>query len=300
MSGQRPSSTAVGAAILRAAHRLIDDEPRLLDDPLAAPLCGLPDEAASRIALDAIQREFVPYGDAALARDIVLELRATILLRNRYAEDRLQDAMAGGVDQYVMLGAGLDSFAHRRHDLLARLQVFELDLPATQTWKRARLAQLGVPSPSRLHYVETDFERQTPLQALGGSAFDASRPAVFSWLGVTSYLSEAAVFATLRDLAGAAAGSVIVFSYALAESLVDERGRRISAALKARVAARNEPAAHGGFRPDALTKALREMGYGDIEDLDVAGAQQRYFASRGDGLASPPMTQLMSAVVGAR
>jgi methyltransferase (TIGR00027 family) len=297
MSEPRPSATAIGAAMMRAAHRLVDEPPCLLDDPLALPLSGLPGEPALRGALEKMRLEFAQHGEPDFAPVIVRDLRATILLRNRYAEDCLGEAVQRGLRQYVMLGAGLDSFAHRSA-LAARLEVYELDLPATQAWKRAQLQRLGVAAPASLHYVAVDFERQTPLQALAGSGFRAGEPALFSWLGVTSYLSEEAVYVTLQDLAGAAPGSAVVFSYGLKGPLLSEQGRRIGEVMKSRVAARNEPAANGGFDPAELARRLRGMGYRRIEDLDVAAAQARYFAQRRDGLQSPPMNHMMCAELG--
>ncbi len=297
MPEARPSSTAIGAAMMRAAHLLLDQAPWLLDDPLALSLSGLPDESALRAAMARMQAEFAQRSDEAFANLILRDLRSTILLRNRYAEDQLERAMARGLRQYVMLGAGLDSFALRRPDLAARLEIFELDLPATQDRKRQRLQQLGLSLPPTLHFVPVDFERQTPLQALAGSAFRSDEPAFFSWLGVTGYLGEAAVYATLRSLCATAPGSAVAFSYGLREDRVSEQGRRIGAVLKAGVAARNEPAANHGFDPLELEKRLRGMGYATVDHLDVAAAQQRYFQRRRDGLAAPPMTQMICATL---
>jgi methyltransferase (TIGR00027 family) len=297
MSEPRPSSTAIGAAMLRAAHLVVDAPPPLLDDPLALPLSGLPGTEALKLAVERIEQEFAQHCDADLARLMARDLRATILLRNRYAEDRLREAVEGGLRQYVMLGAGLDSFAHRS-ELAGRLAIYELDLPATQAWKRAQLQRLGLGEPAQLRYVAADFERQTPLQALAGSGFRADEPALFSWLGVTGYLSEEAVYATLRGLAGVAPGSQVVFSYGLHRPLLNEQGRRLAQVLQIRVAARNEPVANSGFDPDDLAGRLRGMGYAGVEDLDVAAAQARYFAGRSDGLQSPPMNHMMCATAG--
>jgi methyltransferase (TIGR00027 family) len=299
MTEQRPSSTAIGAAMLRAAHCVIDEAPLVLNDPLALPLSGLPGEAALRVAVARIEEEFAQHCDADFAKVMARDLRATITLRNRYAEDRLREAVERrGLRQYVMLGAGLDSFAHRS-ELAGRLEIYELDLPASQAWKRAQVQRLGLAAPAGLRYVEVDFERQAPLQALAGSGFRADEPALFSWLGVTGYLSEAAVYSTLRGLAGAAPGSQVVFSYGLHAPRLSEQGRRLAQVLKIRVAARDEPVANQGFDPAVLMQRLREMGYAGVEDLDVAGAQARYFAGRRDGLQAPPMNHMMCATVGA-
>jgi methyltransferase (TIGR00027 family) len=294
---QQRNSTAAGAALLRAAHRLLDRQPLLLDDPYALPLSGLPDEAALRALLQRMQLGFARHGDEAFAAGLLRQLRCAIVLRNRYAEDQLEQALAEGVRQYVLLGAGLDSFALRRPNLARQLRVFELDLPQAQQAKRERLQALGLTVPGELHFVAADLERQSPMQALAASALRRDQPVFFSWLGVTGYLSEPAVYATLRDLATAAPGSRVVFSYGLQESLIASAGRRIHEALKADLAARGEPAANSGFDPAQLAQRLRAIGYGKVEDLDVQAAQARYFAGRGDGLQAPPMTHHMLAVV---
>src|SRR5882672_2015672 len=126
MDNKRPSSTAIGAAMLRAAHLLLDEEPYVLRDPLALPLTGIQGDDALRAAIDRLHRDFSQHCDPEFARVIVQDLRSTVLMRNRYAEDRLEAAMAGGIRQYVMLGSGLDSFAHRRADLVGKLDVYEV------------------------------------------------------------------------------------------------------------------------------------------------------------------------------
>jgi methyltransferase (TIGR00027 family) len=297
VSGAGPSRTAIGAAILRAAHRLLDGSPSILDDPYALPLSGLPGEAAVTAAVTRMEGEFTQRSDPKFAREVVRHLRATIVLRNRYAEDALAEARARGIRQYVLLGAGLDSFALRAETASDGLQVFELDLPATQDWKRQRLRALGLPLPPSLQFVAADLERQSPMEALAGSRFRHEEPAFFSWLGVTGYLSEAAVFATLENLRGAAPGSEVVFSYGLPEARIGADGRRLHEVLKAGLAARGEPAANSGFDPGQLAGRLEALGYTGIGDFSVADAQRRYFDGRGDGLGAPPMNHLMRARV---
>jgi methyltransferase (TIGR00027 family) len=294
---RQPSSTAIGAALLRAVHLLLDAPPPILADDQAMRLAGIPDADALKAALQKLHAEFSHRADPALADELLRSLRASIVLRNRYAEDELERACARGVRQYVLLGAGLDSFAQRRPAWAEALEIFELDLPATQAWKRQRLQDLGLALPARLHLIPADLLHQPPLEALAGSAFRHDQPAFFSWLGVTSYLSEDAVYATLGNLAKAAPGSAVVFNYGLGETNIDEAGRRINAALKAGIAARNEPAANSGFRPEALAGRLRELGYAEVTDLDFDAAERRYFAGRSDGLHAPTTTRLMLARV---
>lgn len=299
MAPGKPGSTAIGAAVMRALHRAFDAPPRILDDPHALSLAGLPGEAVLPAAQVRLEADFLQHADPQTAARIARYLRAAVLLRNRYAEDELAQAIGRGVRQYVLLGAGLDSFAWRRPDLAASIEIFELDLAATQDWKRQRLQAGGLAVPPNLHLVPIDFERQQPLQALAASRFRADQPAFFSWLGVTSYLTEIAILATLRNVAGAAPGSTIVFSYGLAQSGLGPEGRRVTEVLRAVIAARGEPAASAGFLPHELAGKLASLGYSEVEDLGVEAAQARYFDGRDDDLQAAPITHHMKAVVGA-
>lgn len=291
-----PSATAAGAALLRAAHRVFDAGPPVLDDPYALTLGGLEDVAAFRVRIGHLQADIAARSDPVFAAGLLRGLRAAVVLRNRYAEDVLAAAYARGVRQYVLLGAGLDSFAMRRGAAFAGLEVFELDRAPTLTWKRERLRALG-PLPPGLHFVPADLERQSPLDALTTSAFRRDEPACFAWLGVTSYLSAAAVRQTLSHLAGAAAGSELVFSYALAASRLSTDAHRMSAVLQRRIADDGEPAASRGFDPQVLATVMSELGYVDIEDFTIADAERRYFGGRADGLRPAPLTHLMRARV---
>jgi methyltransferase (TIGR00027 family) len=193
-SSAEPSRTAVLTAAARALHR---DEPApwVLDDPLAAGLAG-PD---GTVMMARLRAELPAPGLLAFVR--------WVCVRSRFAEDTAEEAASRGIGQYVILGAGLDSFACRRGGQRARLRIFEVDHPATQAWKRQRLAALGLPSPPDLAFVPADLERQPLRDALAAAGFDASAPAVFSWLGVTMYLRPEAIRATLATVADCAAGT---------------------------------------------------------------------------------------------
>src|SRR5262245_4202397 len=205
MDEGQPSRTAQSTARLRAAHQILDN-PRVLDDPLALRIIGAQAEAAVRAN---------PQGEPRLAT-----LRAFVVLRSRYTEDELARAVQQGVRQYVILGAGLDTFAYRNP--YSGLRVFEVDHPATQSWKRGSLNQAGIDSPSSLTFAPVDFEKETLADGLGRAGFKTDEPAFFSLLGVVIYLTRGAVMETLKFVAAMPAGSEIVFDYAVPSSLLGE------------------------------------------------------------------------------
>lgn len=187
-------------------------------------------------------------------------------MRQRYAEDELVTAVQRGVGQYVILGAGLDSFAYRRPDLHTLLRVFEVDRPATQQWKHARLRELAVPLPSNLTFISLDFEWHTMADGLLAGGHRPELPTFFSWLGVTHYLTAEAVFTTLRYVASLAPGSEIVFQYFLPEALFDDENRRLLAWWKARRASVGEPVL-SQFEPTTLATRMQEFGFTQVWDV---------------------------------
>jgi len=273
----RPSTTAHGAAALRAAHQLLD-VPTIIDDPIAVPLAGSDVAAALRAN---------PAPFQTPERRV---LRAFIVARSRYAEDELGRAVARGVSQYAILGAGLDSFAYRNPYPPARLRVFEVDHPATQRWKRTRLADAGIAIPDALVFAPVDFERETLADGLARVGFDRRIPAFFSWLGVTVYLTKAAVMETLGFVASCAAGTTIVFTF------VPPTPSRGTTALAERTAEMGEPWLTY-FDPAALADDLRRMGFTRVEDVGPAETNRRYFDGRGDGLRVGGLGHLMTAEV---
>jgi methyltransferase (TIGR00027 family) len=283
MEEGRPSTTATIAAMIRAAHLLWDDAPKIFQDPLALGLSGVESPGALQATLRARQAE--PYNYAG------------VLVRQRYAEDELATAMRRGVGQYVILGAGLDSFAYRRPDLATLLRVFEVDHPATQQWKRARLGALSVNLPSNLTFIPLDFEQHTLADGLPTGGHRPELPTFFSWLGVTHYLTEEAVFTTLRYVASLASGSEIVFQYFLPEALFDDENRRLLALWKERRASVGEPVL-SQFEPTTLAARVRECGFTQVWDVGPEELDARYFAGRTDGLRASPHSHLMKARVG--
>lgn len=265
----------------RAAHQLLDVPP-VFDDPLALRIIGQRDAGAVRANLASYNRgRFARY------------LRAFLAVRHRVAEDALARGVANGVTQYVVLGAGLDTFAYRNTN--TALRVFEVDAPTTQAWKRDLLSAEHIPLPPNLTLVPVDFEKQSLADELARAGFDPAAKSVFAWLGVSMYLTLDAVQATLRYIAASTAnGGGVVFDYASHPrklSLLQWFGARM---LRARVAAAGEPF-QTFFERDELVEQLRAMGFTDIGNLDGTVLNQRYFAGRTDGLRIGALGQIMSA-----
>ncbi|HLK11313.1 MAG TPA: class I SAM-dependent methyltransferase [Candidatus Binatia bacterium] len=281
MQPGRASATAEGAALLRAAHQLFD-EPRILDDPVVLPLLG-PDAAA-----------LVQANREALESPVRRRLRAAIVLRSRFAEDCLLEAVGRGVRQYVILGAGLDSFAYRNPCTPDALRVYEVDHPDTQARKRERLHAAGIALPVALTFVPADLEREPPAAALARNGFDPALPTFVSWLGVTVYLGRDAVLDTLSWAAGLAPGSEIVFSYVAEPASLGAAERAALDALARRTAEAGEPW-RTFFAPAALARELGRLGFTDVDDLGPAQAFARYFRDRRDGLRPGGAAHLMRA-----
>jgi methyltransferase (TIGR00027 family) len=261
------SKTAQRVAIRRAAHQLLDD-PKVLDDPLALQIIG--SEAASDLRSN-------PKEHHAFAR----AFRAFMAARSRYAEDELARAVSQGVTQYIILGAGLDTFAYRnRH---TGLRVFEVDHPDTQAWKREQLQAAGISIPSSLTFVPIDFEKQTLGAGLAPSGLDTHTPAFFSWLGVTPYLTREACMATLNFIAKMPEGSGVVFDFAVDPALLNAGQRQALDALSKRVAAAGEPF-QLFFDPATLRDELKDLGFHHTEFLQGKDLNLRYFSDRTDGL----------------
>jgi methyltransferase (TIGR00027 family) len=271
MEALTPSRTAQGAAMHRAAHQMLDMPP-LFEDPLAVRIIG--PEAAEELRSSSDWH----------ARDRVGGLRAFIAIRSRFAEDGLAAAVARGVRQYILLGAGLDTFAYRAGDFFSGVTVFEIDHPATQAWKRARLAEVGIPIPANVVYAPVNFESETLAGGLTRAGFDFSRPTFFAWLGVTPYLSRDTVMDTLKFIVtSTASGSEIAFDYSQPAESLDASQRANFEAMAERVAAAGEPF-RSFFEPTALARDLYALGFSAVEDFDASALNPRYFANRADGL----------------
>lgn len=200
------------------------------------------------------------------------------------------------MSQYVVLGAGLDTFALRNPHPPEALRVFEVDFPATQAWKWELMAQAGLRAPEGLTYVPLDFHQQTLAQGLARAGHDPAKPSFFSWLGVVPYLEPEAVMATLGHIASGPAGGGVVFDYILDPAGLGPRERRVREAIGAFTKAAGEPL-RSAFQPAALTRELAALGFGQVSDLDSAALNDRYFGGREDGLRVGGASHLMVAWV---
>lgn len=273
------SRTALSTAVARGRHRFFDDHPLVLDDPYALPLVG------------PVWRIVERRQDESLPREIGQAYRAGIVVRSRYAEDRLE---AGGFTQYVILGAGLDSFVWRRPDLVRGLRVLEVDHPASQQAKRDRAAEVGLPHLDGVTYVPVDLELDTLEARLTDVGLDWGAPTLFSWLGVTMYLTIPAIEATLRTVAAAADGSEVVLTYAPDPRHLDDLGRRYREIAKVLVAALGEPSITFLTREDAEAMCGRS-GLEVVDHPDQPDLVRRYFAGRPDGLVPSSAEAVLTA-----
>jgi len=278
MQTGQPSRTALAAARHRAAHQLLEHR-RVFSDPLAVKILGESAEAVAAEARAHVERR---------------AMRLFIAARSRFAEDALASAVSRGVDQFVVLGAGLDTFAYRNPH--PDLRVFEVDHPATQAWKRERLAAAGIATPPSARFAAVDFERVGLAEGLAKAGFDAGAPAVFSWLGVVVYLTEQAVFDTLQLIAGMPAGSEVVLSYSDPPASMPAAQAAAYGRRAARVQALGERW-RTQFEPARLHARLKALGFDEIEDLGPTEIDVLYFEAR-PGMAERKGGRLLRARVG--
>jgi methyltransferase (TIGR00027 family) len=276
-----PSRTAMLAAVARGLLRLEATPPWVLDDAFALVLVG------------PAWQELRELLHSLFPTEVVREVLAAVCTRSRYAEDRLA---AGAFTQYVILGAGLDSFAWRRPDLLRSLRVFEVDHPASQAWKLKRVSDLALPLNDSQVFVPVDFEAESLQHALRTAGFDWGQAALFSWTGVAPYLTAPAIASTLRTIAGAAAGSEVVLSYRAEDSVLDEVGKefvRIYALLAAAVGEPLQP----GWPVIEIERLISQSGLKVVDHPARADLQKRYFTDRTDGLRPYNAETLVTARV---
>jgi methyltransferase (TIGR00027 family) len=268
MQPSRPSRTALAVALRRAAHQVFDS-PVVFDDPLAVSILG--PEGAARLRAEQAKHRERPS----------IALRAFVVARARVAEEALALAVDRGVSQFVVVGAGLDTFAYRNPYRAVR--VFEVDHPATQEWKRGLLSSAGIAIPASMTFAPVDFEQQTLADGLALAGMDPNAPALFSWLGVTMYLTAEAFSSTLDFIAARPAGSGVVFDYAVVRESLRWTERLALAMLEKRVAAAGEPF-RTFFLPSSLRQRLVDAGFATIDDVAGDDLNRRYFANRTDGL----------------
>jgi methyltransferase (TIGR00027 family) len=270
---RRVSTTAVLTAAARASHFLWHENPVFADD-LALML--LPDEVAN-------STRRARFGGQGLGSQLM------ILVRSRYAEDALFAAAERGIAQYVLLGAGLDTFAYRHPNTVPGLKIYEVDHPASQQYKRERLAAAGIAEPSCLTFVPVDFESQRLDEQLAAAGFDLDKPAFFAWLGVVYYLRSDALEDTLRFIGACATGTEVVFDY-IDPTLADAvHASNVTAGL-------GEPLV-SNFTPPELAVVLKRAGLQVQRDLSPADAAALFFAGRDDGLSPTGQSRVMHARV---
>jgi methyltransferase (TIGR00027 family) len=258
ITGQ-PSRTALAAAAHRAAHQLIEGG-AIFADPLAVRILGQSAEEVVREANEHPARR---------------RMRMFIAVRTRFAEDALTTACERGVRQVVVLGAGLDTLAYRS-TLGEGVRIFEVDHPATQAWKRERLAAAAIPIPSRLTFAPVDFERETLAEGLAAAGFDAAQQTFFTWLGVVAYLTEDAIWSTLGFVAGLAGGARVVFDYGDPPSSLPPEARAMYERGAEHVEALGEKWLTF-FETAELHARLRGLGFREIEDLGPPQIRARFF-----------------------
>lgn len=276
------SRTATLAAMGRGLHRLRHAPPWILDDPYALSLAG-PEWP-----------KHLETVEAAFGAPVLETIMAGLTFRSRFTEDHLDPER---FEQYAVLGAGLDSFAWRRPDLMRRITLVEVDHPATQQYKRARSAELALPDMGPRHvFAPVDFEVSTLAQGLDAAGFDWARPTFFSLLGVSMYLDRAAVEATLRTVARAASGSAFAFSYLLPPEYFDDLGHEFFATFSAMAAALDEPLLTF-LSPDQAADLLRDCGLRPRSGADWLEAVERHSGGREDGLRPWSVERVMVADV---
>ncbi|KRE96642.1 methyltransferase [Frateuria sp. Soil773] len=267
-----PDSTAVRVALWRALHLEADPPPHVLEDRVGLQLAA--PEAGWRNRPDMEPR-------------FTRSFRAAIVARARFIEDLVAERAGLGVEQYVILGAGLDTFAQRRPEIASRLRIFEVDPPGPQAWKRQRLAELGLGVPEGLHFVPVDFEAGDAWwRKLAEAGFDAARPAVVASAGVSMYLTRDAIAATLRQVAMLAPGTTLAMTFLLPLELAEPEARP-GLELAVRGAQASGTPFVSFFTPAQMLALAREAGFREVRHVSAAALAQRYFAGRQDGLRPP-------------
>jgi len=266
---EAPDSSAVRTALWRAMHVQVDPPPHVVEDEIGLELAAPGDDWRDRPDMN-------PQATSGF--------RAAIVARARFIEDLIAEQADRGATQYVVLGAGLDTFAQRKPEIASRLRIFEIDQPGPQAWKRHRLVELGYGIPEWLHLVPVDFEANAPWwEQLAASGFDPGRPTVIVSTGVTMYLTKDATAATLRRIAGLAPGSTLAMTFLLPTGLLDDADRPGLRASEEGARAAGTPFL-SFYTPREMLALAREAGFKDARHVPGTVLADRYFAARTDGL----------------
>jgi methyltransferase (TIGR00027 family) len=274
-----PDSTAVRVALWRALHAEVDPLPHVLEDEVGLQLAAPEEGWRDRGDMDPV---------------VTSGFRASIVARARFVEDLVADEAAGGVSQYVILGAGLDTFAEREPDLASRLQIFEVDPPGPQAWKRQRLIELGFSVPEWLHFVPVDFESSDGWEELAAAGFDRGEPAVVASTGVTMYVTKDSTASTLRRVAALAAGSTLVMTFLLPPQILEAPARAVIETTEKNARASGTPFI-SFFSEEEMLALARDAGFRETACFPTTDLGERYFAERPDGLRPPSGESMLLA-----
>lgn len=261
-----PDSTAVRTALWRALHVEVDAKPHVLEDEVGLKLIAPPDDWQQRPDMKFTKR-----------------LRASIIARARFIEDLIIEQSKQGISQYVVLGAGLDTFAQRRPGIASRLHIYEIDQPGTLAWKQQRLIELGFDVPTGLHFVPVNFEIASWWEQLLKAGFDISQPAVVACTGVSLYLTKAAIISTLHQISTLAPGSKLAMTFYLPIELLDEEDKPMQEIAEKGARAAGTPFV-SFFTPDEILALAREAGFKKAETISTKDMEQYYFTNRTDDL----------------
>ncbi len=268
MKSKTPDHTAVRVALWRALHARLDPEPLVLRDELGAALVG-----------EARWWER-PDMQAGFSR----AMRASIVGRARFVEDLVEQELGKGVSQYVILGAGLDTFAQRRAELAKKLRIYEVDLPVTQDWKKRRLAECGLPLPEHLRFVPVNFSAGEKWgEKLEEAGFHSELPALVASTGVSLYLTKETNRANFQALARLAKGSTLALTFLLDPELLPEEERTVMEFVIRRAEESGTPFL-SLFHPEEILRMAKEAGFSHAEYVSADDLYLKYFAGRPDGL----------------
>lgn len=276
-----PDSSAVRTALWRALHLEVDGKPHILEDEIGLKL----------IAPDSAWRD-----RPDMHPEFTKRLRAAMVGRSRFIEDLVIDRAARGVTQYVLLGAGLDTFAQRRADVASQLQVYEIDQPDTLTWKRRRLEELGFGIPDWLHCVSVDFETSSWWDELLNAGFDRREAALIASTGVSLYLTTEAIASIFSRVAALASGSVLAMTFYLPMDSLDEADKPLQRIAEKGAREAGTPFV-SFFTPDEMTALARKSGFEHLELVSTADITNRYFQGRVDGLTPATGENFLVATV---
>lgn len=261
-----PDNTAVRTALWRALHVQVDARPHILEDEMGMKLVAPPKDWQERPDMKYTKR-----------------LRASIVARARFIEDLIIEQSNLGMSQYVILGAGLDTFAQRRPDIASSLQIYEIDQPDTLTWKQQRLTELGFAIPEYLHFVPVNFETSSWWEQLVKSGFDTRKPAVIACTGVSLYLTEDAITSTLRQITTFGPGSKLAMTFYLPIELLDEEDKPMQERAEKGARESGTPMV-SFFKPDEILALADKAGFKEAKTISTKNMEQLYFADRTDNL----------------